>query len=308
MTDLIYEQFAKNYLKEMLSPYVQVEVDRQVVMKREETKEEDSYREFAKGLFSAMLSPHGTVEIEKELPPPEPEKVPVYATLGNTQITDELGLLKKCLNKDALFYPLFHEVDAHDIRHCLYVTLILFQEYHAREERYEAEFQNFIKDNGDYVDKFKEGNQEDEDDEYEKEDYSYQEAKDYWIIEQFYPRSWVLIPTADESLLEGFRGDLSEDWVKGVYFLAPAFRMQIIVIDELPKTYETLWLRLLTKGKVLLEAIDEVVALPVSNILRFKAINALMTLRVSLEGHKNLDAQNQDLVERLSLIYKQEIN
>ena len=305
MTDLVYEQFAKNYLKELLSPYVQVELDRQVVMKREGTKEEDSYREFAKGLFSAMLSPHGTVEIEKELPPPEPEEIPVYTILGNTQITDELGLLKIIIKKDALFHPLFHEVDADDIRHCLYVNLTLFQEYDAREERYEAEFENFIKENGDYIDKFKEEN---EDDEYEKEDYSYQEAKDNWIREQFYPRSWVLIPTADESLLDGFRADLSEDWVKGVYFLSPAFRMQIIVIDELPKTYETLWLRLLTKGKVLLEAIDELVALPVSNILRFKAINMLMALRASLEAHENLDTQDQDLVERLSLIHRQEIN
>jgi hypothetical protein len=308
MTDLIYEQFAKNYLNELLSPYVQVEIDRQVIMKREAPKEEDPYREFAKGFFSTMLSPYGTVEINKELPPPEPEHIPVYCTTkANTQITDELGLLKKFINKNALFYPIFHEVEGYDIRHCLYVTLTLFQEYDAREEYYAAEFKNFLEENRNYVDKFKEED-EDEDDEYDKEDYAYQVAKDTWISDIYHPRSWVLIPTADESLLDGFRADPSEEWVKGVYFLGAMFKTQIIVVDKLPKTYETLWLRLLTKGKVLLEAIDELEALPQTHVLRFKALNALMGLYTNLQASQDLDAEDQELVARLSQIYRQQTN
>lgn len=315
MTNLIYEQFAKNYLKELLSPYMQVEVDRQVIMKREAPKEEDPTRQFAKGFFSAVLSPYGTVEVNKELPPPEPEQIPVYCTTkANTQITDELGLLKRFLNKNALFYPLFHEIEGYDIRHCLYITLTLFQEYDAREERYAAEFENFLKEHGDYIDKFKakdEDDDEDEDeddDEYEEEDYSYQVAKDTWVSETFYPCSWVFIPTVDKSLLDGFRADPSEDPVKGIYYLGSMFKMQIIVIDELPKTYETLWLRLLTKGDVLLQAIDELEALPQGNSLRFKALNSLMGLYTNLQASPDLDIDDQELIARLSRIYRQEMN
>ncbi|OKH50488.1 hypothetical protein NIES2101_19350 [Calothrix sp. HK-06] len=75
-------------------------------------------------------------------------------------------------------------------------------------------------------------------DEYYKEDYAYQVAKDTWISDTFHPRSWVLIPRADESLLNGFRTDPSEEWVKGIYFLGAMFKTQIIVVDKLPKTYQ----------------------------------------------------------------------
>ncbi len=306
MTNLIYEEFAKNYLKDLLSPYVQVELGRHVMPKGSEPKEGDSYRQFAKGLFSTLLSPHGTVEVDKELPPPEPEEIPVFCIpTVDKEITDELGLLKRFLNKDALFHPYFYEVDEFDIQDCLYVILNFFNEYKARKERYTLEFESFLKEHGDYLDKFKDGY---EDDDYEHEDYSYRDARDSWIKETFFPFSWVIIPTGDESLLDDFGADPSEDWVKGVYLVAPAFRMGIVVVDELPKTYETLWLRLLTTGEVLLQAIDELEALPATNVLRFKALNSLMGLYTSLKASQDLDDEDQDLVARLSLIYKQEMN
>lgn len=301
MTNFIYEEFAKNYLKDLLSPYVEVELGRKVAPRLKERKE-DSHSQFGKSLFSALLSPYGTVEIDKKLPPPEDVEVPVYITVGNTEITDELGLLKKLLNKNAVFYPLFDEVEDFDIEDCLHTTLTLFQEYSARKERYTQEFDNFLNSHGDYLDDFKEDYEE------EYQDTSYQDARDTWVRETFYPNSWVLLPTADESLLEAFGADPSEDWVKGVYFLAPAFGMQFIVIDELPKTYETLWLRLLTKGEVLLQAIDELEALPQSNHLRFKALNLLMGLYTNLQVSEDLDAEDQELVARLSRIYRQEMN
>lgn len=85
----------------------------------------------------------------------------------------------------------------------------------------------------------------------------------------------------------------------------------VIDIDELPKTYETLWLRLVTKGKVLLEAIDELEALPASNVFKFKALNALMALRADLERERlvnSLDEEDENLLVRLAVIYKQLMN
>lgn len=310
MTDLIYEQFAKNYLKDLLSPYVQVELDR-VVARREEPKEEDPYRQFAKSFLSAALSPYGTVEVDKKLPPPEPLKIPVYCVpTGDTEITDELGLLKRFLEKKALFHAYFNEIEEFDIHDCLSVILTSFPEYNS-QEKYTVEYENFLKENPDYLDQFK-----DEEDEEDEDYYLEQEAdaiwiKDTWIREKYYPFSWVLVPTISESLIDGFGAELSSDWLEGVYFVAPAFRMGIVVIDELPKTYETLWLRLVTKGKVLLEAIDELEALRASNVLRFKALNALMTLRADLERERlvnSLDGEDENLLARLTVIYKQLMN
>ncbi|BAZ16664.1 hypothetical protein NIES4071_85420 [Calothrix sp. NIES-4071] len=307
MTDLIYEEFAKNYLRDLLSPYLQVELGRQVIPKHSEPKEEDSYRQFGKGLFSALLSPYGTVEIDKELPPAEPKVIPIYCTPNiDTQIPDDLGLLKRFLNKNTLFHPYFNEIEEFDIHDCLLVILNLFKEYDARDERYTLEFDNFLKEHSDYLDEFKDED-EDEDD-YEHEDYAYRDAKDLWIREHFFPFSWVIVPTVSESLLDGFRADPSEDWEKGIYFMAPIFRMGIIAIDELPRTYETLWLRLLTKGEVLLQAIDEIEALPQGNPLRFKALNSLMGLYTSLQASQDLDAEDENLIARLSQIYRQEMN
>lgn len=317
MTDLIYEQFAKNYLKDLLSPYVQVELDR-VVARREEPKEEDPYRQFAKSFLSAALSPYGTVEVDKELPPPEPLKIPVYCVPTGDTVTDELGLLKRFLEKKALFHAYFNEIEEFDIHDCLSVILTSFQEYNSKDEKYTVEYENFLKENPDYLDQFKDEdeNEEDQEDEEDEDYYLEQEAdaiwiKDTWIREKYYPFSWVFVPTISESLIDGFGAELSSDWLEGIYFTPPAFRMGIVVIDELPKTYETLWLRLVTKGKVLLEAIDELEALRASNVLRFKALNALMTLRTDLERERlvdTLDEDDEDLLARLDVIYKQLMN
>ncbi len=268
MTDFIYERFAKNYLQDLLSPYVQVEVDREVIDGIKETGDNSPFKQFSKGLFSVLLSPYGTVEIDKELPPPEPKYIPVYCTPSANTIPTELGLVGRFLDKNALFHPFFTPVEPFDIRHCISILFALFQEYKVDEK-----------------------------------------GKEYSVDEEDLPCAWILLPTVSESLIDGFVAKpCQEDWGKGVYFLPPIFRGRIVAIDELPKTYETLWLRLLTKGEVLLSAIDELEALPQGNVLRFKALNSLMGLYTNLQASQDFDNYDQDLVARLSRMYRQEMN
>ncbi|MEQ8536077.1 MAG: hypothetical protein RIB93_01220 [Coleofasciculus sp. D1-CHI-01] len=59
----------------------------------------------------------------------------------------------------------------------------------------------------------------------------------------------------------GAFGD-EQNWFNGLYFLHEAFRTAIVVIHQLPRTPETLWLRLLGKGTVQQQAIEEITALP----------------------------------------------
>ncbi|MEQ9353951.1 hypothetical protein [Coleofasciculus chthonoplastes] len=83
------------------------------------------------------------------------------------------------------------------------------------------------------------------------------------------PRLWILTPTASTPLLDSFGalGD-EQNWLNGLYFLHEAFRTAIVVIHQLPRTPETLWLRLLGKGTIQQQAIEEITALPEDSQLR----------------------------------------
>jgi hypothetical protein len=56
---------------------------------------------------------------------------------------------------------------------------------------------------------------------------------------------WILTPTLSAEKLAGLGAiNKLEGWESGVYLLAPLLKVGIIVIHQLPKTPETLWLRL----------------------------------------------------------------
>ncbi len=110
------------------------------------------------------------------------------------------------------------------------------------------------------------------------------------------------------SLLDGFGARLDEDnWGAGVYFLADFLKTAIVAIHQLPRTEETLWLRILGKGRVQQQAIDELQALPENNPLRSKAIDLLVNLKTTLEIGQNIDQEDRDLIMRLSPIYEQRL-
>ncbi|WP_442935858.1 hypothetical protein [Nostoc sp.] len=84
-------------------------------------------------------------------------------------------------------------------------------------------------------------------------------------------------------------------------------RTAIVVIHQLPCTEETLWLRILGKGRVQQQAIDELETLPQNNPLCSKAIDLLLNLKITLEFNQNIDEEDRDLIMRLSPIYEQKL-
>lgn len=127
-------------------------------------------------------------------------------------------------------------------------------------------------------------------------------------LESELPRLWIFSPTASESILHGFRTSLdAENWEVGVHFLGDYFRTAIVAIHQLPRTEETLWLRILGKGRVQQQAIDELEALPQDDPLRSKAVDLLLNLRTTLEVTQNIDEEDRDLIMRLSPIYEQKL-
>ncbi|MEM7557460.1 MAG: hypothetical protein AAF378_25935, partial [Cyanobacteria bacterium P01_A01_bin.84] len=131
-------------------------------------------------------------------------------------------------------------------------------------------------------------------------------------VESELPQLWILSPTASRSILDSFNAIPDEEnWGEGIYFLGQSLKTAIIVIHQLPRTSETLWLRLLGKGTVQKQAIKELIALSPDNHLRSKAIDLVLSLRNILEinqnENQNIDEEDRELIMALHPIYLQKL-
>ncbi|BAY13297.1 hypothetical protein [Calothrix sp. NIES-2098] len=231
MTRFLYDQFAKDYLTELLQPLGEVETSRKVAA---QIREIDVY-------FT-----------------PAPKL---------TSDTIELGLLGKLAAEPALLKAFRNAATIAEIRSCMNKLFDIFAEL-KRQSKVEKK----------------------------------------QIAESELPKLWVLSPTASEDILKGFRTSIeAENWGVGVHFLRDYFRTAIVAIHQLPSIEETLWLRILGKGRVQQQAIDELEALPQTNPLRAKTIDLLLSLKTTLEVNQNIDREDIELIMRLSPIYEQKL-
>ncbi|MBD2493599.1 DUF4351 domain-containing protein [Nostoc sp. FACHB-280] len=120
------------------------------------------------------------------------------------------------------------------------------------------------------------------------------------------PQQWILTPTASETILAGFGAVLKSDWVEGVYFLPEYLRTAIVVIHQLPSTPETLWLRILGRGKVQQRAIDELTALPANHPFQRVTLELLYSLQQNLRINQNIETDDRELVMRLAPLYQED--
>ena len=226
------------------------------------------YDRFAKDYLTELLSPLGSVETSKDIAGEVLEIDVYFVPSPQSEIDPEiLGLLGKFALKSALFEPFRNPVKISEVYSC---AIKLFNSCASKER----------------------------------------EAKrnDTKLDRDSLPKLWIISPTASKNFLKGFGAELDElKWGKGVYFFHKYWRGAVIVIHQLPEIPETLWLRLLGKGKVQKRAIEEVQALDVNNPLRSKAINLLANLKTTLELSQNLDSEDRNLIMQLSPIYEQRL-
>ncbi|MEG4283653.1 hypothetical protein QUB68_11035 [Microcoleus sp. A006_D1] len=231
MTRFIHDQFAKQYLKELLTPLGKVETSRDIAG---EVRQVDVF--FA--------------------PKAEPDVEPTA-----------LGILGQIAVKAAVLEPFRSPVQTGEIRSCLGKLF----DVHAEYERIAA------RDN-------------------------------IRIAEADLPQLWILSPTVSDAMLVGFGAiPEPENWVSGVYFLSPSLKAAIIAIHQLPRTPETLWLRVLGKGNVQKQAIAELRELPSDNFFRLSALELLYNLRTILEVRKDIDREDRELIMELSPLYLQRL-
>lgn len=231
MTRFVHDQFAKDYLEDLLKPLGEVQAPRRVAA---EVQYIDIW-------FAPASQPRGDAQ--------------------------RLGLLGRFAASPSVFEPFRNAATRDEICDCLLKLLLVRREF-QREANRDAT--------------------------------SIQEANR--------PRLWILTPTASESLLSGFRALPDEDnWTRGVYFLADYLRTAIVAIHQLPRTQETLWLRLLGRGRVQEQAIDEVKALPETDPLRFRVLQWLERLKANLEVGQDLDEDDRRLIMRLLPLYEEQL-
>ncbi|HBL13039.1 MAG TPA: flagellar assembly protein H, partial [Cyanobacteria bacterium UBA11162] len=179
-----------------------------------------------------------------------------------------LGLLGKLATTPAIFEPFRNAVTVNQIRSCMGK---LFDIY--------AELERLAK----------------------REDRRIEEAQ--------LPLLWVLTPTASPTLLDGFnfQPNLGTNWTEGVYFLGLYQKTALVAIHQLPRTEETLWLRILGKGRVQKQAIEELTALPEDHPLRESALELLYSLQANLEAKRELETEDRELIMALAPLYRQQM-
>ena len=121
------------------------------------------------------------------------------------------------------------------------------------------------------------------------------------------PKLWILTPTASDRILSLFAARLQPDWGDGVYFFPEGLGTGVIVIHQLPKTPDTLWLRLLGRGGTRDSAIDELERLAPNDLLKSASLNLLYNLSRNLEALSRKTQEDREFIMRLAPLYQQDI-
>jgi hypothetical protein len=117
------------------------------------------------------------------------------------------------------------------------------------------------------------------------------------------PQLWILAAEVSDILIREFSGVPDPEQGEGFYRLATRLRTTIVVIDELPNTPDTLWLRLTGKGRTQEDAIAELLLLPESNPKRGPALELLVSWRISIEVLDEVEQEERRILMALSQAY-----
>jgi hypothetical protein len=123
------------------------------------------------------------------------------------------------------------------------------------------------------------------------------------LREADYEMLWVVGPTISKKILADFKADPSEDWEKGVYFLGVGEHTALVAVHQLAPTRDTLWLRILGKGKIQKKAIDEVLALPKDDPLRNLALELVASWTIRTEQQSDLSPEEEEQIMNVSSAY-----
>ncbi|MBD2255139.1 hypothetical protein [Nostoc parmelioides] len=222
---------------------------------------------FAKQFLQELLSPLGEVSVGNEVTD-EARFVDVLFSPTPTSVTQAqtLGLLGKVATQNtALLEPFRNQPSRSQIRNCIAKVFILIADVEREAKREKRR-----------------------------------------IREQDLPHLWILAPSVSKGVLKTFKATLDLDnWISGVYFLPDGLRAAIVAINQLPVTPETLWFRLLGRGKVQRLAVEELVALPAEDLVRRNVLEIIYRWRISVMAQPELTEDERELIMNLTQAYQE---
>ena len=124
--------------------------------------------------------------------------------------------------------------------------------------------------------------------------------EDTTVKEQELPQLWIITPSASDDLLSTACAYESEDWLTGIYFLPKVLRTAIIAINKLPRTPETLWLRIFGKGVIQQQAINEVIGFDEDDPRRSTILQLLATWKDNIQASNSVEKEDIELILKLS--------
>ncbi|MEH2161264.1 MAG: hypothetical protein V7K38_09485 [Nostoc sp.] len=232
--------------------------------------------QFAKQYLTELLTPYGQVDMSKDITS-EVRQIDVLFTPASSSLDriETLGLLGRMATNSsyAIFEPFRNPVSKSEIRSCIGKLF----DIHADLER-QAKRNNTR------------------------------------INEEELPYLWIFTPTASVDILESFNVTVHErNWGQGVYLLGKGLKIKtvIIAIHQLPSTPETLFLRILGRGKVQRQAVEELEALSdnspfLTNIIQL-VHDLIAVLSARQEKERDIDQDDRELIMKLSEMYQQQL-
>jgi hypothetical protein len=117
------------------------------------------------------------------------------------------------------------------------------------------------------------------------------------------PKLWILAAEVSDRILTDFGGQIHPILGEGFYQLVPGLHTSIVAIPELPTTPDTLWLRLLGKGRTQEDAISELLLLPEADPKRSNALSLLVSWRINIEVMEQVQQEERRILMALSQAY-----
>jgi molybdopterin converting factor small subunit len=121
------------------------------------------------------------------------------------------------------------------------------------------------------------------------------------LTEETLPFLWLIMPTASDEIRQGFSVLATE--TSGVYEFPNLQRVGLVVVHQLPKTEDTLWLRILGRAGDQRRAVEEFAQRPVESSLHTSIEELLADYRAILEKQRKLTPEEEELVMNLSAAY-----
>jgi hypothetical protein len=100
--------------------------------------------------------------------------------------------------------------------------------------------------------------------------------------------------------------EINPEWGEGIYLLPDPLKTGVVVIHQLPETSETLWLRLIGRGRKRDEAIAQLESLPADNPLRSDTLELLYNVSRNLEATAKTSQEDREFIMRLAPLYQLE--